>query len=137
MCILVKYGTEKYAKNLVGVGGKTDIQDALQRLDILTTEETKMTTAINLEVAHNIESRVKSLEALAQKVAGNQLRDSLRKWLVPPNYLLNHDLARHRQHDGTATWFLEGTRFKEWKTNGSLLWIHGKRTRPCYVSLCH
>jgi hypothetical protein len=113
-----------------------DIQDALLRLNMLTTEETMMTATRHLEVTHNMEGDVKTLKALTQNIAGNQLRDSLRNWLNPPtNYVINHVHARRRQHDGTATWFFEGTRFKEWKTNGSLLWIYGKRTRPCYVSL--
>ena len=37
---------------------------------------------------------------------------------------------------GTATWFFEGSTYKEWKSIGSgsdsLLWIHGKRV-PLFV----
>ena len=36
------------------LGGKTDVEDALQRLDNLTQEETRTTVAKNLEVAHSI-----------------------------------------------------------------------------------
>lgn len=36
------------------LGGRTDIEDALQRLDKLTQEESRTTVAKNLEVAHGI-----------------------------------------------------------------------------------
>lgn len=40
---------------------------------------------------------------------------------------------------GSAEWFIHGNTFPEWKTTtGSLLWIHGKRTRkfrPYYLAL--
>ena len=42
---------EKFVKRL---GGKTNIEDALQRLDKLTQEETRTTAAKTLEVTHSI-----------------------------------------------------------------------------------
>lgn len=36
------------------LGGKTDVEDALQRLDKLTQEETLTTAAKTLEVTHSI-----------------------------------------------------------------------------------
>jgi hypothetical protein len=58
----------------------------------------------------------------------NQSREKLRSWLAPPNPSVNHNIACDLQHHGTATWFIEGNRFREWKANGSLLWIRGNRT---------
>ena len=58
----------------------------------------------------------------------------LRQWLNPPNPSINHNIARVTQHDGTAEWFIGGSIFDEWKTNGSLLWIHGIRMR---LLSCH
>ena len=62
-------------------------------------------------------------------LTGNQLRQELRRWLLPPDPSTNHNIACNSHHKGTATWFLEGRTYKEWKSPGSkpLLWIHGKR----------
>jgi hypothetical protein len=54
-----------------------------------------------------------------------------RTWLCPPDPSTNQNIACNAQHEGTATWFFEGSVSKEWKskskTRTSLLWIHGKR----------
>jgi hypothetical protein len=55
MCNLAKYGTEKYIKALAGLGGKKNIEDALQRLDMLTIEEARNVGASNLEHIHQVE----------------------------------------------------------------------------------
>jgi hypothetical protein len=59
---------------------------------------------------------------------GNQLRDDLRIWLSPPEPSTNHNNACDSHYEGTAEWFLQGCTFREWKSSGSFLWIHGKRT---------
>ena len=59
---------------------------------------------------------------------GNQSRKCLRKWVSPPDPSINHNIARDIHHGGSAQWFFEGSIFAEWKSNGSLLWIYGKRT---------
>ena len=50
--------SEKYLKKLVG---RTDIEDALSRLDKLTQEEARMAIAQVLKVAHHIEDGVKTV----------------------------------------------------------------------------
>jgi hypothetical protein len=60
-------------------------------------------------------------------LTGNQLKQLLRTWLSPADPSTNHNIAQRAQHHGTAVWFFEGGIFIEWKSNGSLLWIHGKR----------
>ena len=62
------------------------------------------------------------------RIAGNQLRESLRKWQSPPDPSTNHNIAGDRQHEGTAEWFIESDIYEKWNEVGSLLWIHGKRT---------
>ena len=64
-----------------------------------------------------------------------QLKLDLRRWLAPPDFSTNHNIARNVHHKGTATWFFQGEVFNEWKINPSLLWIHGKRTFLPYVAL--
>jgi hypothetical protein len=51
-------------------------------------------------------------------------------WLSPPDPSTNHNIACEAFHDGTAMWFIQGITFGNWKTSGSLLWIHGKRLSP-------
>ena len=58
---------------------------------------------------------------------GNQLRESIHKWLSPPDPSTNHNIACGTHHKKTATWFFQGGIYQEWKATGSLLWIHGKR----------
>ena len=58
---------------------------------------------------------------------GNQLRESLRRWVTPPDPSTNHNIACDIHHGGTAEWFFQGSIFAEWKSDGSLLWIYGKR----------
>jgi hypothetical protein len=58
---------------------------------------------------------------------GNQLRDSLLRWLSPPDPSINHNIACKAHHHGTAQWFFQGSIFNQWKSTGSFLWLHGKR----------
>jgi hypothetical protein len=46
---------EKYGKRLIG---KTDMEDALKRLDKLTQEEGRMAIAANLLATHAVDKRV-------------------------------------------------------------------------------
>jgi hypothetical protein len=62
-------------------------------------------------------------------ITGNQLLQDLSRWLSPPDPSTNHNIACNAHRKGTATWFIEGGIYKEWKSTGSesLLWIHGRR----------
>ena len=60
-------------------------------------------------------------------VSENQLRDSIHRWLSPPDPSTNHNIACGTHHKKTASWFFEGNIYQEWKSKGSILWIHGKR----------
>jgi hypothetical protein len=64
----------------------------------------------------------------------NQLRESIHRWLSPPDPSTNHNIACGTHHKKTAMWFFQGNIYREWKSKGSLLWIHGKRT-PCFKFL--
>ena len=61
---------------------------------------------------------------------GNELRKDLRKWIAPPDPSVNYNVASGAHHEGTASWCTDGNTLADWKTSGSLLWIHGKRTCP-------
>ncbi|KAH9165986.1 hypothetical protein EDB89DRAFT_2076339 [Lactarius sanguifluus] len=150
--------TKKYLKRLAG---RTELEDALKRLDKLTQEEARMAAAQLLEIAHNVENKItqviddgkearamakearamvkegrattKDVKAILQQATSSvdsvkrtQMRQELRKWVSPPDPSTNHNIACDASHKQTAEWFLEGNKIKEWKSTGSLLWIHGK-----------
>jgi hypothetical protein len=115
---LAGYFSEKFLKWLMG---KTNVEDALLRLDSLMKEENLRVAAENLEVAYRVDGNVETM-------ARNQLREKLRSWLSPPNPSKNHNETSKMQHAGTSSWFIQGDTFRDWKNNGSLLWIRGNRT---------
>jgi hypothetical protein len=63
-------------------------------------------------------------------VSVSQFRESIHRWLSPPDPSTNHNIACGTYQKKTATWFFEGNIYQEWKSKGSLLWIYGKRA-PC------
>jgi hypothetical protein len=71
MPLLIELCSEKYAKKLIG---RTDIEDALKRLDKLTHEEARMATAENLKATHAVGESVREVVdkvvAIDNKVAG-------------------------------------------------------------------
>jgi hypothetical protein len=63
--------SEKYLKKLIG---RTEIEDALQRLDKLTQEEVRMATAQVLKVTHTVDDGVKAVnDKVAVVIDGAQL----------------------------------------------------------------
>ena len=60
-------------------------------------------------------------------ISVSENRLSIHKWLSPPDPSTNHNMACGSRHKNTATWFFQGSIFREWKSSGSLLWIHGRR----------
>jgi len=129
LCILAlstKVMADSRMKNILGkLVGRKDVEDALQKLDTLTNEETSMTLARNLKVTHDVNSNVTEIKHVTVELKWNQLQEKLRTWLSPPDPSINHNTAHKTQHSGTATWLIEGDTFREWKKNGSLLWIRG------------
>ncbi|KAI9436589.1 hypothetical protein H4582DRAFT_2129846 [Lactarius indigo] len=122
---------KKYLKKLVG---KKEMEDALKRLDRLTQEEALMAAAEMLRLTQIITNDGKETKQAVQKLASsvddmkwNESRKSLREWVIPPDPSTNHNIACDLHHGGTAQWFFRGSMFGEWKSDGSLLWIYGKR----------
>ena len=62
---------ERYMKRLIG---KTDMEDALKRLDKLTQEEARMAVAENLKATHAVDDRVRrvanAVDAMDNRMAG-------------------------------------------------------------------
>jgi hypothetical protein len=55
----LKESPEKYGKRLIG---RTDMEDALKRLDKLTHEEARMAIAENLRATHAVDERVAGVD---------------------------------------------------------------------------
>ena len=179
------------------LAGRTDIEDALKKLDKLTQDEVLMVAAQGLKATQGVDACVQAVEDKMTAVfqgarvypldylytltmdplirldgektmgaiqnlttelsnlnrslshipaigcrdssalAGNQLRQDLRKWLCPPDPSVNQNAASVAHHKGTAAWFIEGSTFENWRVSGSLLWVHGKRTPSCPLSSGH
>ena len=64
---------------------------------------------------------------------GDQRQKNFRDWLSAPDPWVNHNIAREAHHLGTATWFTQGVTMNNWKSNGSLMWIHGLRSYISFV----
>ena len=62
------YETEKLMKR---IAGRTDVEDAVQRLDVLTKEENLMTAARNSEVTHRVDVNVNETKELTRDVRDN------------------------------------------------------------------
>ena len=68
-------------------------------------------------------------EARITAAQAEKLED-IRRWLSPPDPWKNHNIACKSRHGESASWFLQGNTYSEWKASkapGSLLWVHGKR----------
>ncbi|KAF8474426.1 hypothetical protein DFH94DRAFT_129537 [Russula ochroleuca] len=82
-------------------------------------------TGVDERVA-GVDDRVQQTANDVDEIKRNQLRENIHKWLSPPDPSTNHNIACGTHHKKTATWFFQGSIFQEWKSTGSLLWIHGK-----------
>ena len=71
MMMLADGCLEKYVKKLLG---RTEIEDALKRLDRLTQEEARMAAAENLRLTHTVDKRMEAVAdtvvAIDNRVAG-------------------------------------------------------------------
>ncbi|KAH9010699.1 hypothetical protein EDB85DRAFT_1901765 [Lactarius pseudohatsudake] len=69
------------------------------------------------------------------RVLTGNVRIDFRSWMSPESPpgadpSINYNAACEAHHEGTAAWCTQSNTFADWKASGSLLWIHGKRTRP-------
>jgi hypothetical protein len=76
---------------------------------------------------HKTSSTARTCRARQYHV-GEQLRWEVQHWLFPPDPSTNQSFVRKARHKGTAAWFFESSALTEWRSRGSLLWIHGTRT---------
>jgi cell division protein FtsI/penicillin-binding protein 2 len=65
---LADHGSETFLKRLVG---KTGIEDALERLDTLTKEESLMAVTRNLKVTHQVDDNVMAVKGSVHNIDGH------------------------------------------------------------------
>ncbi|KAH8984867.1 hypothetical protein EDB92DRAFT_2105829 [Lactarius akahatsu] len=115
------------------VGGKVD--DVGSKVDDVGDRVQSVDEKIQVVIDDGKEARLVATEAKStiQRTANsvdelkwNHIKQLLRAWLSPADPSTNHNIARKAQHKGTTVWFFQGSIFTEWKSTGSLLWIHGK-----------
>ncbi|KAH9970075.1 hypothetical protein BJV74DRAFT_263809 [Russula compacta] len=97
--------SERYLKKLLG---RTDMEDALCRLDRLTQEEVRMAAAQGLKATHEVDCKVQGVDDKIDIVIDggkktrdeiitqfgtqnrNQIRRDLKNWLSPPDSSVNY-----------------------------------------------
>jgi hypothetical protein len=65
---LADFGVEKILKKLAG---RTDVEDAILQLDVLTKEESLMAVVRNLEVTHRVDVNVEATKVLTKDIDNN------------------------------------------------------------------
>jgi hypothetical protein len=124
------------------------VKVALQQTATVTdVDEVKLVvqqTAANVDQVKRLSSNfISGHHGGLHILSENQSRETIHKWLSPPDPSTNHNIACGTHHKKTASWFFQGSIFQEWKSTGSLLWIHGKRSprrlsnlTPSNIILC-
>ncbi|KAH9022811.1 hypothetical protein EDB84DRAFT_489663 [Lactarius hengduanensis] len=110
----VKDGVQTVGEQVQGVDDKVNLAVEDGKVVKVMTMETQ---ALLQQTANNIDEERRS-----------RVRKDHRAWMSPPDPSTNQNIASTTQHEGTATWFFQGSIFTEWKSKSttSLMWIHGK-----------
>ena len=107
--------------------GVAEIMRSIDHLQNNSQSRTQTLKHLDEKEEKRLSFSLSFLTTESHPLAGTQLRESIREWLSPPDPSKNHDVACDTHHKTTASWFFQGGIFQEWKSTGSLLWIHGKR----------
>jgi hypothetical protein len=107
----------------------TGIDDGVTRVDDLVArvDDRVQQTANDVDEVKRSSSNVISTDYGALPIlSGDQMQENFLKWLSPPDPTVNHNIACDSRQE-RSNWFLQSKTFEKWKSEGSLLWIHGKR----------
>ncbi|KAH7218857.1 hypothetical protein DER44DRAFT_739024 [Fusarium oxysporum] len=78
------------------------------------------------EILTSIESTGNKTKHTVISMASNHHFAKIKRWLSPPDYSTNANLARERRHPGTGAWLLNSPAFQEWKLGSRQhLWLYG------------
>ena len=72
-------------------------------------------------------NRPPTTTTVSSNLRWDEIKDAINEWLDPPDVATRLNLVRQARHKGTAEWFLHGSEFEQWKSSGTLFWIHGMR----------
>jgi hypothetical protein len=139
---LTEQSSEKYLKKLIG---RTDIEDALKRLDRLTQEEARMAAAQALKVANTVDDRVQGIAdnilGVDNRVAGVDDRvadvgDRLKEQVKGVNDQVKGVNDRVKDVDDKIAAVLDGEQYilnqssENWFNNNARRWKsgHGRYT---------
>jgi hypothetical protein len=108
---------------------KEALQQAATMADVDQVRVVVQQTAANVDQVKSSSSNLLSAHyRFLPILSGHQSRETIHKWLSPPDPSTNHNIACDTHHKKSASWFFQGIIFQEWKSSGSLLWVHGKRS---------
>ncbi len=85
------------------VAGRTDIEDAFQRLDILTKDEGLMTAARNLEMTHHVDDNVTTIKEVIHDVDSNLNETKQLTYKVGDDIKVIEQVARNIDDNVKAT----------------------------------
>jgi hypothetical protein len=126
-----KWSTTTSCRSSLVCKASSVVQELIHNLELLDGKEAKASIqqmANDMDESKSLSFNLVSAEHGALLIlSGNQLRESTHNWLSPPDPSTNHNIACGTHHKKAATWFFQGGIYQEWKSAGSLLWIHGKR----------
>ena len=115
---------------------KVALQQTATAVDVDQVKEVVQQTAANVDQLKRLSSNlIGSYYRSLHILSGNQSRETIRKWLSPPDPSTNHNIACGTHNKKPASWFFQGSIFQEWKSAGSLLWVYGKRSSPRLFNL--
>ncbi|KAH7187043.1 ankyrin repeat-containing domain protein [Fusarium oxysporum] len=78
------------------------------------------------EILTSIESTGNETKHAVMSLASNHHFAKIERWLSPPDYSTNANLAREHRHPGTGAWLLNSPVFQEWKLGSRQhLWLYG------------
>ncbi|KAH7200913.1 hypothetical protein BKA60DRAFT_601085 [Fusarium oxysporum] len=78
------------------------------------------------EILSSIEFMGNEIKYTVMSMASDHRFAKIERWLSPPDYSTNANLARERRHPGTGTWLLDSSAFREWTVGTRRhLWLHG------------
>ena len=84
-----EYCSEKFLKRLAG---RTDLEDGLKKLDMLTHEEARMATAQNLKATNTVDDRLKVVDAKVDNIGGDvkEVNDNVAALIDGTQTVLNY-----------------------------------------------
>ncbi|OHW99045.1 ankryin repeat protein [Colletotrichum incanum] len=122
-----------YAKDLLNQIPVNKIEAEIRIEDVLRSME---------ENLDHIQSTSNKIVNTVEVIRSDNRVTKIKNWLSPPDTSTNFNHARGVQHEGTCTWFIESTAFKEWRLGSRRhLWFYsipgGGKTVLCAKVLDH